>query len=480
MMTESFLLAAIGGGLGVALAYAALQMVIVNAPADLPRLNEIRIDGAALGVALLLTAFSAILFGLLPAFRSSRTDPQTGLRSSGRSATEGRQSARLRSTLVAIEVALSTICLVAAGLLLNSFVRLMHVDRGFAVDRVTTVTLNLPIARYPDNGHRSDFLRKLVDQVTPLPGVAYASVTNMIPLAGEGNNNTVSVEGTTTPELERPIADRRLISEDYFRTLGIALDRGRFFEPDDHQRQVTILSAATAQRLWPDQNPLGKRLRMGTERSPLLEVVGVVADIRSNGLQKAPSLTVYMPYWQQGNRQMALLVRTAMDPASINGAIRGIVRGLDAELPLPEFQTMQQIVSASVSERRFQLDLVLLFAGIALALACLGIYGVVSYSVAQRKNEMGIRLALGATGSNLSGLILRQGLTPVVIGLAAGILGALAIGRILSGLLFGISFADPVTMTTVASVLLAVGAAACYFPARLATRTDPLAALRCE
>ena len=480
MMTESFLLAAMGGALGIALAYAALRMVIASAPADLPRLNEIRIDGTALSVAVLLAAASAMLFGLLPAWKSARSDPQNGLRSSGRSATEGRQSGRLRSALVAMEVALSTVCLVAAGLLLHSFVRLMHVDRGFAVEHITTVTLNLPVARYPDTAHRSDFLRKLLDQVKALPGVTNASVSNMIPLTGEGNNNIINAEGSTARELERPIADRRQISEDYFRTLGIALERGRFFEAADRQRNVAILSAATAQRLWPDQNPLGKRMRMGTDKSPLLEVVGVVADVRSNGLQKAPTLTVYQPYWQQDRRDMALEVRTAMDPGSISGAVRAIIRSLDGDLPVPEFQSMQQIVSTSVAERHFQLMLVLLFAGIALVLACLGIYGVVSYSVAQRKNEMGIRIALGATTSNLRGLIVRQGLTPVAIGLAAGIAGALAVGRILSGLLFGVSFADPLTLGVVASLLLMVAASACYVPARSATRTDPLAALRCE
>jgi putative ABC transport system permease protein len=477
MLTESLLIASIGGALGVGMAYAALGVVIANAPADLPRLNEIRIDGTALGAAVLLAAASAILFGLLPALKSSRIDPQNGLRSGGRSSTEGRQSGRLRSTLVGLEVALSTVCLVAAGLLLNSFVRLMHVDRGFAVEHITTVTLNLPVARYPDAPHRADFLRKLVDQVKALPGVTYASVSNMIPLAGEGNNNFVSAEGSPKPLFERPIADRRMVSEDYFRTLAIPLIQGRFFEEADRQRKVAILSAATAQLLWPDQNPLGKRIRMGGDEQPLLEVIGVVGDVRSTGLQKAANMTVYQ---LSSQRDMSLAIRTAMDPASISGVVRGIIQSLDSEMPVPEFQTMEQIVSASVAERRFQLTLVLLFAGIALVLACLGIYGVVSYSLAQRRNEMGIRIALGATSSSLRGLILRQGLAPVVIGLAAGFVGALAMGRILSGLLFGVSFADPLTMGVVASVLLAVGAAASYFPARGATRTDPLTALRCE
>lgn len=484
MMTESFLLAGIGGALGIGLAYASLQMVIASAPSDLARLNEIRIDGTVLATAVLLAAVSAALFGLLPALRSARSDPQNGLRSGGRSLTEGRQSGRLRSVLVGVEVALSTVCLAAAGLLLNSFVRLMHVDRGFSVDSITTVTLNMPLARYPDTAKRADFLRKLLDQVKTIPGVSYAGVSNSIPLTGQGNNNIISAEGSTVPELERPIADRRMVSEDYFRMFNVALERGRFFEPEDRQTRVAILSSATARRLWPGENPIGRRLRIGDDTAPLMQVVGVVADIRANGLQLPPTLTVYQPYWQQAQRDMALAVRTSSDPAGISNAVRAMVRamvrGLDAELPVPQFRTMQQIVSASVAERRFQLSLVLLFSGTALLLACLGIYGVVSYSVAQRRNEMGIRIALGATGANLSAMVLRQGLSPVTIGLAAGLAAALAVGRILSGLLFGVSFADPLTLALVAVVLMLVAAAACYFPARGATRTDPLIALRYE
>ena len=216
---------------------------------------------------------------------------------------------------------------------------------------------------------------------------------------------------------------------------------------------------------------------MGGDEQPLLEVIGVVGDVRSTGLQKAANMTVYQ---LSSQRDMSLAIRTAMDPASISGVVRGIIQSLDSEMPVPEFQTMEQIVSASVAERRFQLLPGYVRAPVPLVLACLGIYGVVSYSLAQRRNEMGIRIALGATSSSLRGLILRQGLAPVVIGLAAGFVGALAMGRILSGLLFGVSFADPLTMGVVASVLLAVGAAASYFPARGATRTDPLTALRCE
>lgn len=480
MMTESLLLAAIGGALGVAIAYEALQLILAGAPIDLPRVNEIHIDARVLAVALLLTLASALLFGLLPALRESRSDPQEGLKASGRSSTEGRQGARVRSTLVTVEVALSTLCLIGAGLLLSSFTRLMHVDRGFAVERITTVDLNLPAARYPDLPHRADFLKKLLDGVRALPGVTDAAVSNILPLAAQGSDNILSVDGTDQPEFLRPIADFRLISEDYFQTMSIPLTAGRAFEPTDRGRNLAILSGEAASRLWPRENPLGKKFHLGGFEAPLLEVIGIAAAVRGTSLQQAPPMVVYIPYWQRNQSAYSLAVRTAMDPAQISSAVRGEIRTVDSQMPVPAFRTMRQIVSASVAQRQFQLTLVLLFAAIGLVLASLGIYGVVAYSVEQRRGEMGIRMALGATASGLRAMVLRQGLMPVATGLALGIAGSIALGRILEGLLFGVSASDPLTIARVAAVLLTVGAAACYVPAARVTRADPLNALRYE
>ena len=480
MLTESLLVAILGGALGLAIAAGALQLILANAPADLPRLNEVRLDGRVLAIAFALTLFSAMIFGLIPAWRSSRIDPQSGLRAGGRSATESRQSGRLRALLVAVETGLCTVCLVAAGLLLNSFVRLLHVDKGFDAEHVITVDINLPATRFPDLAHRSDFLRSVIDTTRALPGISAVGVSNLLPLAGEGSNNMINLDGDTTPIMERPIADFRLINEDFFRAMGIPIVQGRAIEATDRGRYVSVISAAAAKRIWPGANPLGQHYHVGDPSAPSIEVIGVAGDVSAGSLQKQPNPTVYVPYWQRDQRQWSLTARTSMDPASIAGAIRAEIRRLDPELPLPRFRSMDEIVSASVAQRRFQLTLVLLFAAIALGLASLGIYGVVSYSVAQRRGEMGIRMALGATGSDLRRLVLRQGLAPVVIGLAAGLAGALAAGRVLSGLLFGVSSTDPLTMSVVAAVLLAVGAAACYVPALRATRSDPLVALRYE
>jgi len=272
--------------------------------------------------------------------------------------------------------------------------------------------------------------------------------------------------------------DMRSVNGDYFHAMGIPLKAGRVFDESDRPRLVALVAESTASKIWPGENPLGKRFRLGDEQSPLLEVIGVVGDVRGSGLQRAMEQVVYPPYWYRGRSAMSLVVRTAMNPTAIAGAVRAELHKLDPELPVPQFKTMQDIVSASVAERKFQMTLVLAFAGIALVLACLGIFGVVSYTVAQRRGEMGIRLALGATAGNLRGMVVRQGLAPVVAGLACGIAAALAMGRAMEGLLFGVRSTDPWTLAGVSAVLLAVAAAACYLPATRASKADPLNALR--
>ncbi len=479
MLTESLVVAAIGGALGIAIAYGALHLILTNAPVDVARLSDVRIDGRVLAVACGLTLLSALLFGMLPAWRASRIDPQEGMRSGGRSATESRHSGRMRTVLVALEVGLSTVCLAAAGLLLNSFVRLTHVDKGFDTEHVMSVELYLYGTRYTSE-NRTEFLRKAVEAVRPLPGINVVGVANILPLGGEGNNNLLILDGVNLPLFERPLVDMRSVNGDYFRAMGIPMRVGRAFEESDRKHGVAVVGESTARKIWPGENPMGKRFHFGEDNAPMLEVIGVVGDVRGNGLEKAPQQVVYLPYWYRGRNANSLVVRTAMDPKAIAGAVRAELRKLDPELPVPQFKTLADIVSASVSERKFQLSLVLVFAGIALVLACLGIFGVVSYTVAQRRGEMGIRLALGATAVNLRAMVVRQGLAPVVIGLACGIGGALALGRVMEGLLFGVKAYDPWTLIGVSSLLIGVAAAACYIPAMRASRADPLSALRYE
>jgi len=479
MLTESLVVAAIGGALGIAIAYGALHLILANAPVDVARLSEVRIDGRALAVACGLSMLSALLFGMLPAWRASRIDPQEGMRSGGRSATESRRSGRMRNVLVALEVGLSTVCLAAAGLLLNSFVRLTHVDKGFDTEHVMSVELYLYGTRY-SSVNRTEFLRKAVEAVRPLPGINVVGVANILPLGGEGNNNLLIVEGVNVPLLERPMVDMRSVNGDYFRAMGIPVRAGRVFQEQDRQHGVAIVGESTARKIWPGQSPIGKKVSFPGKGDPMMEVIGVAGDVRGNGLEKAPQQVVYVPYWYRGRNANSLVVRTGMDPKAIAGAVRAELRKLDSELPVPQFKTLADIVSASVSERKFQLSLVLVFAGIALVLACLGIFGVVSYTVAQRRGEMGIRLALGATAVNLRTMVVRQGLAPVVIGLVCGIGGALAIGRVMEGLLFGVKAYDPWTLVGVSLLLVGVAAGACYIPAMRVSRADPLSALRYE
>jgi predicted permease len=478
ILTESFLLAGIGGALGVVLANVGLRVILARAPVDLPRLDEIHLDLRVLLFAIVISSLAGLLCGLLPAWRFARSEPLEAMKS-GMRGTEGRAAGRLRAVLIAVEVGLSTLCLLASGLLMHSYLNLFETDRGFAVTRVLTANLNLPSTRYPDMPDRVRFMRSLLDSVRALPGVVSAGVSNMLPLSGEGANNLLSLEGTIVPVMERPLADTRGVNADYFRTMDIPLRQGRIFAESDGERRLAVVSALTADRLWPGQNPLGKRFKIGDTDGSFIEVSGVVGDVRSVSLDRAPGLTVYVPYWQRRTwGGPSLAVKTAVEPLALSSSIRSAIHGIDSELPIPRFETMEEVVDESLAQRRFQMDLVLIFAATALLLATLGIYGVISYSVALRTNEMGIRMALGAHGTNILGMVLRQAMVPVAIGIGGGLVTFLAAGRMLAGLLYGVAPTDGATIVSVVLILVTVAALASVVPARRASRVDPLVALR--
>ncbi|MGO4885941.1 MAG: ABC transporter permease [Bryobacteraceae bacterium] len=476
-LTESLLLSVIGGLLGIALAAAGVQLLLRTAPAGLPRLSEVTVDGRVLGFALLVSLATGIAFGILPALRSAGAHPQEALKSGGYTTTEGRRGMRVRGVLVAVEAGLSAVLLITAGLLMGSFIRLMHVDKGFDIERVLAVRVAMPPARYTEDAQQAAFFNRLLEKARTLPGVISASLVSALPLQGETWIDLAAPEGDQRPLFERPMVNVRFVSPDYFKTLRIPFREGRTFDDSQRNRKVVILSQGTARRLWPKQDPMGRRM---LHNETLEEVVGVTADIRGTDLDKAPVMTIYVPYWQRPRLSSALLLRTAMDPRGVEAGVREVIHQVDADVPVPEMQTLSEVMSDSVAERRFQMTLAVLFAAAALALAGFGIYGVVSYSVACRRTEMGIRMALGAGAGGLQRMVLWQGIRPVVAGLAAGVVGALAAGRILSGLLFQTSARDPVTIGGVALVLLGVSAAAALIPARRATRFDPMKALRFE
>jgi putative ABC transport system permease protein len=480
MLAESLLLAAAGGALGMALAYGGIHAILAYAPVDLPRMDEVAPDLRLLAFNLAISLGAGLIFGLLPAWRYSKADPQEALQSGSRGSTGSRASGRVRQALVAAEVALSAVCLVAGGLLLHSFVNLMSVDKGFDTDRIVTADFTLPYSRYPAKTEEAEFERRLLEKALAIPGVTSAGVSNQLPLAGEGNNNTVAPEGSNLPPMDRPLADRREVNPDYFRTMGIRLLAGRFFEERDRHKPVAVISAMMAARLWPGENAVGKRLIAGSGSLGPIEVVGIVGDIRGASLNHAPFNTMYVPYWQDSNYRVSLAVRTALPAGTVGASIRAAVRQLDPELPPPEVRTMDERLAESVAPRRFQMTLVLLFAVAALLLASLGIYGVVAYSVGQRTGEMGIRMALGAQPGAISGMVLRQAMAPVAIGLAAGLAGGVAMQKLLGALLFGVKGPDVATMAAVPLLLAAVAAMASWAPARRATRIDPAVALRGE
>jgi putative ABC transport system permease protein len=480
MLVESLLISSVGGLLGLALGDQAIRLILAAAPADLPRLDEIHLDARVLIFTVAISVLTGLLVAVLPVWHFTGADPQEAIQPGSMRATAARANSRLRSLLVALEVGLSTMCLLAGGLLLHSFANLLATDRGFDIQRIVTVDVNLPSGRYPTVEARATFVRSVLQGIESLPGIVSAGVSNKLPLSGEGEGGLVSLEGVTVPPLERPTAEFRFVNSNYFQTLAIPIRAGRIFEDADRHRPVAVVSALAADRLWPGANALAKRFRIGAASTSLIEVVGVVGDVRGASLEQNPTLTVYAPYWQRMPPGLSVAVRTVAEPSMASSVIRDVVHRTDPELPLPAFRTMDEVLTASVAERRFQLSLVLLFAVAATLLASLGIYGVVSYSVAQRTNEIGIRLALGAQPREIRRLVLRQGLTPVILGLVAGVASSLGLGRVLRGLLFGVGLTDPLAIAGVVVTLAAVAVAANYLPARSATRVDPLRALRCD
>ena len=481
LLTESLLLALIGGGLGVLLALWGVKALATSIPMDLPRLEEVRVDGPAVLYALLVSVATGALFGLWPAISATKLELNETLKVGGRALTKGPGSGRVSGALIVVEVGLSVLLLVGAGLLLRSFVRVMSVDKGFKAENVLIADLSLSPTKYMEVTNRREFYRRLMEQVDSLPGVRASCVISGAPLAKESTVTVITDERTPqVPILERPLVDRRYVSSGYFETMSIPLRQGRLFDESDRKRFVAILSEKIASRLWPGEDPIGKRLREG-DNDPATEVVGVVGDIRGSALEKDPSAAMYLPYWQgdiSDLSDMALMVRTNVDSQLLAGVLREEIRKLDAETPIAEIKTMERVVSESVSRRRFQMFLLSIFAGVAMLLAAVGIYGVVSYSVTERTNEIGIRLALGAERRDVFRLVLKEGMIPALMGVSIGLVAAFAFARVIKSLLFGVSATDPVTLFAIAAALTIVALLACWIPARRATKVDPMLALR--
>ena len=470
-LAESLLLAIAGGLVAAGVAAVGIDLLTAYAPAGIPRLDEVVLDGRVMAFAGMLVAATAVLFGFLPAWRASRSDPQDTLRSATRSATASSGAMRLRSVLVASEVSLSAVLLILAGMLLNSFVRLIRADKGFRAPTVLAVDIGLAGDKYQPETARDRFYRRLFDTLAEQPGVQSAAIASALPLQGETWIDSVSTNGGATPQAQVNV---RFVSGDYFRTMGIPLLAGRTLSESDRGHTRTVISSRLAASLWPGQDPVRRRFTRGNDQ--WFEVIGVAGDVRAEAHQ-LPVAMMYRGYWDWMPYRTVLVARASGAPHSIAGALRAAIHAADPDVPAPPMRTMSEVLDGSVAMRRFQLLLAGGFAVMALLVASFGIYAVVSYSVARRTSELGIRAALGARAGDLYGLILWQGMAPVAVGLLVATGAALVFGRVLGSLLYDMGGRDPLTIVLVAALLGFVSLAACLVPARRASRVDPLAAL---
>jgi len=480
LLVESLLLSGLGSGGGLLLAVWIGQAIRTLGATQIPRAEQISIDSRVLAFMLLLSFFTALVFGLAPAWQASRANLNEALKEGGRSA-HGASRQRLRNALIVAEVALSLILLVGAGLLIKSFWRLQQVEPGFDPRNLLSVEIRLPQAQYGAREPSVAFYQQMLERVKTLPGVKAAAVVNHPPFSGRRTNNSFQIEGRPEPahQTDWPRADYRTISPDYFQTMNIPVLRGRAFTERDaaDAPNVAIINQGCAELYWPGEDPLGRRIKV---MGDWMTIVGVVGDVKQSGLDFAAAPHIYVPTWQTPHLRMGLLVRTAAEPLGFVSAVRRQIQTLDRHQPIYNIHTMEELIDESVSLRRLNLLLLGAFAVIALALAAVGIYGVIAYSVMQRTPEIGIRMALGAQRRDVLQLVLTQGLKLALLGIGIGLLVALALTRWMETLLFGVRPTDPVTFCLIAVVLLCVTSLACWIPARRATQVDPLLALRCE
>ena len=481
LLAESLLLSGLGGAVGLLLAVWGVDLLVGLDPTGVQRAGEVKLDWRVLAFTFGLSLLTGLLFGLAPALQASKTDFVESLKEGGRSG-QGLARSRLRGALVVAEVALTLVLLVGAGLLLKSFGRLLAVDPGIDPHNVLTMDVALPPAKYAEPQRITAFYERLLQEAAALPGVRAAGAVSVLPLAGDDSSNFVRIEGRAPlPPGQALRAGRRNVSADYFRAIGIPLKRGRAFTPADtaEAQRVLVINEAMARSFFAGEDPVGKRVRTG-DKSPWVEVVGVVGDVRHRGLDVDTRPEMFFPQLQTPSRQMTLVVRAAGDPEALAAPLRERVRAIDPDQPVGNVKTMEAWLSESVASRRFSAAVLGVFAAVAAGLAALGLYGVVSYSVAQRTHEIGLRVALGARPRDVLRLVIGQGMSLTLIGVAVGVAAALALTRVMSGLLFGVGATDAGVFVTVPLLLAAVAMLACYVPARRATKVDPMVALRYE
>lgn len=486
LLTESLLMAFLGGLLGLLLATWGVELLVSIDESKIPRAGEIGLDFGVVAFTFGVTLLTGMLFGLAPALQSSKVSLHDTLKEGGRSGSAGERQG-LRKLLVMSEMALAVVLLIGAGLLVKSFLRLQHVDPGFDPDRVLAMQLSLPNFKYPEPQQRDFFHRRVLEQVRALPGVRTAGAISVLPMSGTGSSGSFRIEGRDVPSGETmPHGDRWLTTPDYFGAMNVRLLEGRFFTERDAPEApgVAIIDETLARKYWPGEDPLGKRISFesdGQNNRRWREIVGIVGHVRQKALEGESRGQYYVPYSQRPvSPDMFLVVKTATDPSSLAGPVRGVIRNLDEDLPVFRVTTMEQLVADSLAQRRFAMLLSGVFAAIALVLAAVGLYGVMSYTVTQRTRELGVRISLGAQRGDVLKLVVGQGAQLIAAGLACGLVAAFLLTRLMSTLLYGVTATDPLTFVGVSLALAAVALVACYVPARRATRVDPLVALRHE
>jgi putative ABC transport system permease protein len=481
------LLSLVGGGLGLLLALWSIDLLASSGAATLPRLNEINLDGRVLGFTFLLSALTGVLFGLIPALQAVKSDVNESLKEGGRGSTAGATRQRFRSLTIIAEFALSLVLLIGAGLMIKSFWRLQHVDPGFNPNNVLTFQLSLPRAKYAKNEEITAFYHQAVERIKTLPGVTAVGATSILPLSGSNSDNSFVIEGRPLLDLSAiPDEELRIVTPDYFRAMNIPLIKGRYFADADTppSPEVAIINQALARKHFSGEDPIGKRITMDDPRSPSatwITIVGIVGDVKHRGLNVEAQPELYGAHGQAAYRTMNLVARTtSSDPSSVASAIRREVAELDKGLPLYNTRTMERVVAESIAQQRLASLMLGILAALALTLASVGIFGVLAYIVTQRTHEIGIRMALGAQRTDILRLIIGQGMTLTLIGIALGLAGAFALTRVMTNLLYGVGVTDPLVFAGVPLLLAGIALLACYLPARRALRVDPLIALRYE
>ncbi len=477
IVVENLVLGAVGGTLGLAVAYGVIRTIVAIAPADVPRLDEFALDGRALLFAAVVSTACGLGIGIPSAWRLAGGDLRAWLVSR----TNGAGAGRLHAALVVCEIGACAACLGVTLLLAQSLRELTSVDKGFDASHVLTASISVPLSRYATPEQQGAFFAALADDLRARPGVVGVAITTQLPLTGTGALSALSVAGTTVAAPERPSADVRSVTPAYFSLLNLHATRGRLLEPKDGDRAVAVLSEHLAAQAWPGLDPLGRRFRFGLNpAAPEFEVVGIVTDVRGTALDQPPTPTAYVPFPQRTRSTATIMVRTTGEPLRLAPVVREAIRAHDGELPLPQFQTFDDVIAGSLEARRFQLTVVALFAATALALAAIGVFGVMAYAVAQRRGELGVRLALGAHPRTLLLLVIRRAVWLGILGLGAAVPLAWLAGSSIRTLLYGVSPLDPAALAITAGVMLLTAVSASTIPAIRASRLQPAVALRHE